>query len=377
MSGGRWLVRMSDLVRGIQRGSPEPTTSEPPPAVRPPAPPEGGAPRSPVRFPQEPVAPPARVPPKPEAAPAAKAKAPPSDKAGQEKPEPLFSELLAFTGRLPGLAGDGREFPWEPYQRLLGRAIRSLEESADLFWLANNPPASGVEYLAAHLNSVGILSLRIGIGLGYDREGLLDLGLAAFVFDVGMAGLPGGLLAKGESLSGEDLATYQTHVRLSADIVRRWAPPRSDVIEAVLQHHERENGRGYPLGLTGSAIHANAKVIGLVDTYTRLIFPRPPGRRLQPYEAIRQIVSSKHEDFPPPVIKALLAEISIFPPRTVVKLNTGEVGRVIAVNRSHPLRPTVEILADSKGVPLLEPKILDLSEAPFIYVTGPVQEGGS
>jgi len=52
------------------------------------------------------------------------------------------------------------------------------------------------------------------------------------------------------------------------------------------------------------------------------------------------------------------------------------VGRVIAVNRNHPLRPKVKIVADSKGNPLATPKILDLSEAPFIYVTGPVQEEG-
>jgi HD-GYP domain-containing protein (c-di-GMP phosphodiesterase class II) len=278
----------------------------------------------------------------------------------------LFAELLAFVGRLPGLAREGREFPWGWLQRLLERVIRSLEGSPDLFWLANNPPMAGAEYLAAHLTSVGILSMQIGRGLGYDRERLLDLGMAAFVFDIGVASLP----------AGADSAAYQTHAQLSAEIVRRWAPPRTGVVDAVLQHHERENGRGFPQRLAAGAIHPNAKVIGLMDTYTALIFPRPPAPRSQPYQAVRQIVSSKHEDFATPIIKALLAEISVFPPRTVVKLNTGEVGRVIAVNRDHPLRPKVEVLADSKGNPLPTPKILDLSEAPFIYVTGPVQEGG-
>jgi HD-GYP domain-containing protein (c-di-GMP phosphodiesterase class II) len=283
---------------------------------------------------------------------------------------------LAFTDRLPGLVRGGREFPWEGYQRMIERVIQSLQGSVDLFWLANNPPSAGAEYLSAHLAAVGILSIRIGIGLGLDRERLLDLGMAAFLFDVGMVSLPQGILARGGALSGADLAMYQTHTRLSADAVRGWAPPRPGVIEAVLQHHERENGGGYPQGLAGAAIHPNAKIIGLLDTYTALIFPRPPAPRLQPHEAIREIVRSKHEGFSTPLIKALLSEISVFPPRTIVKLNTGEVGRVIAVNRDHPLRPKVEIIADSKGSPLAAPKVLDLSEAPFIYVTGPVQEGG-
>ncbi|MBI2554629.1 MAG: hypothetical protein HYV92_09495, partial [Candidatus Rokubacteria bacterium] len=130
-------------------------------------------------------------------------------------------------------------------QRLLERVIRSLEESADLFWLANNPPSAGAEYLVAHMTSVGILSMQIGRGLGYDRERLLDLGMAAFVFDIGIASLP----------AGADPAASQTHAQLSAEIVRRWAPPRVGVVEAVLQHHERENGRGFPQRLTGGAIH--------------------------------------------------------------------------------------------------------------------------
>src|SRR5204863_353215 len=61
---------------------------------------------------------------------------------------------------------------------------------------------------------------------------------------------------------------------------------------------------------------------------------------------------------------------------TVVRLNAEEVGRVIAVNRNHPLRPKVEVLADGKGQRLPAPNLIDLSEAPFLYITGSVGEGG-
>ncbi|MBI4590850.1 MAG: HD domain-containing protein [Candidatus Rokubacteria bacterium] len=368
---------MSDLVRGIHREVERPPTREAPPARRPSAgaPPqtEESLPASRVRFPTEPAAPSAAGPAKPEPSPAREAS--PAEPEGQDRAEEIFALLLAFTGQLPALVREGGEFPWGAFERLVERAIHSLGKSAEVFWQANNPPAAGVEYLAAHLAQVGILSLRIGVGVGYDRERLLDLGMAAFLFDVGLVELPEGLLRKAEPLSAEDRAAYQTHPRRSADIVGRWNPSRAGVTEVVLQHHERENGRGYPQGLAGSAIHPNAKIIGLADTYMGLVYPRPPASRLQPHQAIRQIVSSKHEDVPTPLIKALLAEISVFPPRTVVRLNTGEVGRVTAVNRNHPLRPKVEILTDSRGNRLAVAKILDLAEAPFIYVTGPVKEG--
>jgi hypothetical protein len=103
----------------------------------------------------------------------------------------------------------------------------------------------------------------------------------------------------------------------------------------------------------------------------------PPSARprLRPHEAVREIVKSRHESFPSTLIKALLSEISVFPPGTVVRLNTEEIGRVIAVNRNHPLRPRIEVVADSRGNRLPTPKVIDLSESPFLYVTGPVSEG--
>src|SRR5215475_14860738 len=116
-----------------------------------------------------------------------------------------------------------------------------------------------------------------------------------------------------------------------------------------------------------------SKVLGLVDTYTGLTMPAPPRPRLRPHEAIREIVRTKHEAFPSQLVKALLSEISVFPPGTLVRLNTGEVGRVIAVNRNHPLRPRVEVF-DVKGQRLPTAKLIDLSEAPFLYITGPVSE---
>lgn len=84
--------------------------------------------------------------------------------------------------------------------------------------------------------------------------------------------------------------------------------------------------------------------------------------------------ATKHEAFAPPLIKALLSEIAVFPPGTVVRLNTGGVGRVVAVNPHHPLRPRVEIVADGKGQRLAAPKTTDLSEAPFLYISSLVAE---
>jgi hypothetical protein len=363
------MVRMSDLVRGIVREAPAPKPPEPT------APPAPEPPKRPVVEPTPPVSIASTEPPEPvvrvEPPPAPRRPAEPS-----EPSEPLFGELQQFLVEARTRV-NGSGFLWTHLQSLVDRAITSLMGSPDLFWVANNPAAPpGVDYVAFHQARVCVLALRLGVNLGYDAARLLPLGQAAALFDVGLWQLPAGVVERVDSLSGNELATYRSHPRLSAEIVQRWSPPHPGIGESILDHHEREQGQGFPRGAQGGGIDHDAKIIGLVDTYTALTVPPSSRPRLRPHEAIRDIVKTRNDQFPSPLIKALLSEISVFPPGTIVRLNTEEVGRVIAVNRNHPLRPQVELFADAKGLRLAAPKAIDLSEAPFLYITGPVGDAG-
>jgi hypothetical protein len=354
------MVRMSDLVRGLGRDSA--AAADRPPATRPSEPPAAPAPRARGDADRQ-----------PSGAPSA------SETAAlhAEEPSAVLGELQELLLEVRVLARGGGDFPWTRLEGLIDRVVTSMDRSPDLFWLANNPAAApGVDYLAFHQARVAVMALRIGANVGYDRRRLIPLGVAGCLIDVGLWQMPESLLRRLDALAGDELAAYRSHPRLSADLVRRWAPPDETIVQAVLEHHEREQGQGFPQGLTGAAVDADAKILGLADTYTGLTVPPTARPRLRPHEAVREIVKSRHEAFPSALIKALLSEISVFPPGTVVRLNTEEIGRVVAVNRNHPLRPRVEIMADGRGQRLPAPKIVDLSESPFIYITGPVTEGG-
>ena len=375
------MVRMSDVVRGIVReqsadaakDAPAPTApppTSPPPPLPPPRPrPVAEAPRpeAPVRAEEpravESVASLDTLPIEPETP--------------GESAEPLFAELQLFLARVRELIRTGDALPWSELEHLVDRGAAALERSSELFWIANNTVAiAGVDYLAFHQARVAVLGMAIGAGVGYDRRRRVQLGVAGCLIDVGLWQVPESLLRRLDALSAEEQTLYRSHPRLSVETIRRWSPPSEGLVEAVLQHHEREQGQGFPQGLHGAGVSQDAKILGLVDTYTGLTMPPPPRPRLRPHEAIREIVRSKHEAFPSQLVKALLSEISVFPPGTLVRLNTGEVGRVIAVNRNHPLRPRVEIVADGKGQRLVSPKTTDLADAPFLYITGAVAEGG-
>lgn len=411
------MVRMSDLARGTARIPPPPAPAEPPDeeeeAKKPAAPPPRAA--SPVHLASgatsgltaPPPAPPAAPPPPPPPAPAAPVPPPPPPAPATPPPPPapppapiaparppapaappavssaeshaaaeqLLGELRRFLDGVREQMKSAAPLPWRELGRLVTRVIDSLERSGELVWLANRPAVpAGVDYVAHHQACVAVMAVRVGLTLGLARAQLIELGMAGCLIDVGLWQVPRALLQRLDTLGGDELDQYRSHPRVGAEAVLRWSPPTATLAEMVMEHHEREQGQGFPQGLSGEAIHPQAKILGLVDTYIGLIVPPSLRPGLRPHEAIREIVRAKHESFLPALIKALLNEISVFPPGTLVRLNTGEMGLVTAVNRNHPLRPRLEVV-DARGQQQPSPKIIDLSEAPFLYITGPAEPG--
>ncbi len=261
------MVRMSDLVRGtVVAPKPAAETDKDTAAKRPAA--GAGVPPALPRTRLADLTPPPPAPPK-QAEPARPA---PETRARAEAPgesaEPLLGELQVCIARVREVARAGGQFPWGDLERLIVRAVGSLERAGDLFWAANNPAAPpGIDCLAFHQARVAVLAIRIGIDLGYERRRLIPLGIAGALIDVGLWQLPEGVLRRLDALSPEEQTQYHSHPRLGADLLRRFTPPHEGIVEAVLQHHEREQGQGFPQGLAAVAIHPDAKILGLVDTY--------------------------------------------------------------------------------------------------------------
>jgi hypothetical protein len=354
------MVRMRDLVR---RAEPGPLPPAPPPA---PSAARAGAPAPPS----------AEARPAPPPAPATPATCrPPEGRAEAaltpEHAEELFGELVRAVAEAGARVRADLGPPWADLEGVLARVVAALAESDTLLWAVSRPPrARDGDALARHQARVAVLAIRLASALGLDRARQEALGLAGCLLDVALWAEPPA--ARVEPREAEAQARYRAHPRASAELLRRWQPPVQALPDWVRHHHEREQGQGFPEGLAGAAVPLEAKVLGLADTYAALTEP-PDGRPgLPPHEAVREIVRAGREAFPPALVKALLNELSVFPPGTRVRLNSGEVGRVVGVNRNHPLRPRVLVTeTHGRAVP---PKMVDLAEAPFLYITGPVAE---
>lgn len=234
--------------------------------------------------------------------------------------------------------------------------------------------SAGWREVPIHTVGVTLAALMVGKGMGYDTKKLLELGLAAFLENVGMYRIPEGTLQKPTKLEGEEVDRIREHPEASAQILSRLGERYEWLAEVALQVHERADGSGYPKGLKAPEISEIASIIGLVDTYVAMIRKRAYRERILQPDAIRFILKEAKVQFPTRILKAFLNSISLFPFNTYVKLNNKSVGRVISTDKNYPLRPTVEVLYDGLGNKPERREITRLSDNPLLYIVETVDE---
>jgi HD-GYP domain-containing protein (c-di-GMP phosphodiesterase class II) len=230
------------------------------------------------------------------------------------------------------------------------------------------------EEVFIHSVEVTFACLLVGKGMGYDTKRLLELGLAAFLENVGMYTIPGAVLQKQSKLDESEVSRIRQHPETSYQLLSGLGEEYRWLAEVAAQVHERADGTGYPRGLKGGEISDLASIIGLVDTYVALIRKRPYRDKFLQPDAVKFILKEAKSQFPVRVLKAFLNQISLFPLNTYVRLNNKSIGRVVATEKNQPLRPTIELAYDGLGNKLEKKEFIRLSENPLLYVLETLDE---
>jgi HD-GYP domain-containing protein (c-di-GMP phosphodiesterase class II) len=178
----------------------------------------------------------------------------------------------------------------------------------------------------------------------------------------------GHIIDKPSKLDKDEFEEIKKHPLNAAIYVDNAFKFSEQMINAILQHHERNGGKGYPVGLDETNIHDLAMIIGIADTYEAMIHSRPYKERMSPDKAILNIINFGKELFQNRVIKALVSRVGLYPVGSWVELNTGEICKVLMVNSESPLRPVVSILKDKNKDEFREIKTVDLGKTPSLYI---------
>lgn len=224
-----------------------------------------------------------------------------------------------------------------------------------------NPPA-GDEYLLSHGVNTCMLMLRLANDFGFNDTEILDLATSSLSLDFGMIEIPTGLWAKNDNLTRRADNEVKKHPIHSRKIVNTAANGDSVIQDLVHQHHERNDGSGYPQGLTKDSQHPHASLLGAADTYVAMLEDRVYRSAKPPDVAMKTLLKSK-DKFGTSVVRTLVESIGIYPNGTLVLLGDGRLGIVIGQNYDNLINPKVMVITDAEQNKLSNPDQKNLSES--------------
>jgi HD-GYP domain-containing protein (c-di-GMP phosphodiesterase class II) len=251
----------------------------------------------------------------------------------------------------------------EPLTVAVGKMTRSIERNPHAMMLLFRIKKKSSEAFSRAVET-SIHMITFGRFLGYPSDRLELLGLAGLLLDIGMLKLPDTILQNKDSLTPEQYELTKTHVLNSVEIIRASEGMPAGIDDIVLQHHERKDGSGYPQGLRNWQITIDGAIAGLVDSYSALISKRVYAGQESPSNALSKIYKIRGKLFNEGLVEQFIQCLGIYPIGSVVQLNTGEVGIVIAQNLVRRLQPRVLMVADERGEPIRPQVIVDLTREP-------------
>jgi HD-GYP domain-containing protein (c-di-GMP phosphodiesterase class II) len=211
--------------------------------------------------------------------------------------------------------------------------------------LKNTEPGSSQNYLASHTVNTTILTIIIGNYLKLPANRLIELGISSLFHEIGMLKLSPDIYLNTRALNAQEQKAILTHPILGYNMLKAFGCPLP-VCLAALEHHERENGSGYPRKLTGDKISLYAKIIAVACSYDALTTNRPYKDAKDGYAGMLDLLKNEGKQYNNTVIRALVFSLSIYPIGMYVLLSNGQKGQVVDVNPAMPQYPIVQVLGE-------------------------------
>ncbi len=196
------------------------------------------------------------------------------------------------------------------------------------------------EYTFKHSVDVATMSMIIARKRKLPDKDVFNIGVAGLLHDMGKSKIPLEILNKPGRLSDDEFAIMRKHSEYGYVILKDKPEFAGPISLAVLQHHEKINGKGYPFGVTSEKIHPYAKILSVSDVYDALVTERPYKKPFTQRNAV-ELIMSMTDELDIDAMRAFMATVILYPVDSIVHLSNGEDAKVVENEASAVLRPTV------------------------------------
>jgi HD-GYP domain-containing protein (c-di-GMP phosphodiesterase class II) len=218
-----------------------------------------------------------------------------------------------------------------------------------------------------HLLNVSILSMYISSKLGFSKDDVLDIGIAALFHDIGKISISLGILKKKSKLAEDEFLKIQDHTVLGTKILTRHIDMLGILPVVVsFEHHMRYDRKGYPKVDFPHEPHLASYIVSLCDVYDALTQRRTYKKDYPPLEIYNLMMNEKGKLFEPKLLAKFFKIMGVWPIGTIVSLSNRSIAIVREANERDVFRPVVEVISpkNRKGtIDLLKNKDISIKKS--------------
>jgi HD-GYP domain-containing protein (c-di-GMP phosphodiesterase class II) len=215
-------------------------------------------------------------------------------------------------------------------------------------------------YLLEHSLNVSVLMGILSRSMGFHDDVIKELVLGAFIHDVGKIRVADEILHKPGKLNGEEWAEMQRHVNYGIEAIQDVDGISQIAKDICAQHHEKLDGKGYPFGLAGDEIAQHSRMGSVVDVYDAITANRCYHKGMEPTIALKRMLTWTGDHLDKQLVYQLIRCLGVYPPGSLVELESGHVGMIQEVRSMQPNQPIVQMVYNTKKKQMLDGQVVDL-----------------
>ncbi len=215
-------------------------------------------------------------------------------------------------------------------------------------------------YIYHHNIATGLICAVLAQKLGYNKGDILQIAIAGVLADSGMSRIPASIREKKGALNQQEFIEIRKHPIYSYQMVKDLPALKETMKRAILEHHERLDGSGYPQGLKIDSISPFPQIIAVADTFHAMTSERIYRPKESPFKVVEQIKEHDFGKFDIKVVQALMNIVVDLPIGMKVELSNFDKGEVMFINKFSPTRPVIKLLKSGE--------IVDLSKVRSLYI---------
>ncbi|MEC0093785.1 HD-GYP domain-containing protein [Paenibacillus macquariensis] len=214
------------------------------------------------------------------------------------------------------------------------------------------------DYMYHNAVLCALSSYKLAEWSGLPKKDWMQVAFAGLFHDIGNVKVDPSILFKPDRLTLDEINEMREHTKMGHQLLKNVAGINEGVRLAALQHHEKVDGTGYPLGIDSNKIHIYSKIVGVVDIFHAMTLNKAYRKGQSPYLVLEQILSESFGKLDPKLVQTFIKKVTEFNNGVIVRLSNDKIGEIVFSNHNEPTRPMVSVGND----------IINLEQQRHLYI---------